>query len=73
MFKIEKNIPAPPAREPRQTYSWDDLEVGWSFVVPNRSKSHMRRVADYHEAKRGWKIQVGDCPHGEGVRVWRMA
>ena len=74
MIEIDKAIPLPKLRArrgARQLYPWDGMEVGDSFAVAGITRNAMRATANYHEAKRGWTIQIEN--EGDGVRVFRMA
>ena len=69
MFKLDSGVAPPRAFR----YPWNDMAIGDSFSVPDRTKNQMRSAASAITSARGWKFLVDDCPKGEGVRVWRMA
>lgn len=65
---VEKNIPLPATR---QTYPWDDLSVGDSFFVANRSLKTLRSLAFQYRRRTGMDKKFIAREEDGGVRVWR--
>ena len=67
LIKIDKNIPLP---KPRIKYPWDEMEIGDSIFIPNKTTQTFRQA--YAASKRyGKAFCQRNTTHG--VRVWRIA
>jgi hypothetical protein len=65
-FRIEKNIPVPPARG-NPIYPWKHMDIGDSFLVEKANATNL-----HYAAKRsGIKIRIRKTDFG--IRVWRVA
>lgn len=79
-YKIEKNIPLPPAetlKAKQNSYPFKYMEVGDSFLVDtNYSRIRMQK---YSNAARGWakaltsgKWKFAIRKTDDGIRIWRI-
>jgi len=73
-IKIEKNVPMPKRKlgNPRTSrYPWDTMEVGDSFVFPNKVKRTTAMSLSYRTGKiTGKRFAIRSV--NEGIRVWRL-
>ena len=71
-MEIEKGIPFEDGRTASITkYPWARMEVGDSFLVPDRTQKAMGGCARYHAKRLGRKYKAAKVQ--DGVRVWRLA
>jgi hypothetical protein len=72
MYKIEKNIPMPAARQPKQSYPYREMEVGDSFFIEADAK-RVNQIRTFASTKwrpaTGFRFRVSAQPGG--CRVWR--
>jgi len=74
-FKIEKDIPPPPAGRGRKEgkYPLADMEVGDSFYIEGAAEFAVARTSCYGAAKRlNIIIQGNKDKDGDGGRIWRI-
>lgn len=72
MFKIEKKIPLPTRRTVISQYPWADMEVGDSFLVPDKKVKTVYVTVSKANKKYPPKHFISRAVKG-GVRVWRDA
>lgn len=71
MFEIEKNIPIPnPEVGRNRLYPFDDLEIGDSFFVPNKTRHDFS--GPLHQASQRTKFKFSVRSVDGGVRIWRV-
>lgn len=70
-FVIEDGVPLPLSgtRGRPRIYPWDELEIGQSFFVPNKTSSEFTTTGG--QRRRGWKFKIRNVDGG--LRVWRVA
>jgi hypothetical protein len=77
-IKVEAGVPVP-CDSPHQKYPWAAMEVGDSFFAPcspseiRRLRNNLRNGAAQWALRRGGGRRFFARPHGDGVRVWRIA
>lgn len=73
MIKIEKNIPMPSvgARGRQKTYPFDEMEVGDSFYVEDRTTSQISSLAYNWKQRHGSNSKFVVKQEGPGARIWR--
>ena len=76
-FLIESGIPLPPPQRPtgrppgvRNYYSWRDMNIGDSFLVPGGTKDYVGRSARAARDRLGYEFALRYVEGG--VRVWRV-
>lgn len=67
-YQIEKGIAPPPDRA---CYPWDEMEVGDSFLVPDRRPQTVKNAA-VSRAKHDGRRYATKIQPGGGIRVWRI-
>lgn len=71
MIAIDDDIPAPlPVSSGRRLFPWHELEVGQSFLAPNRSTHSVASSATVFGRKLGRKFRTAKVEGG--IRVWRV-
>lgn len=72
MYAVEKGIPIPKPKSggAPSKYPWDQLAVGDSFLVPDKTKKTFSSQLLYRGKRNGCKYIARDVEGG--VRVWRV-
>ncbi len=71
-YKVDKDIPIPPARSTLARYPFADMEPGDTFAVPAEENKKVRLAAHSYGKRHGKAFTIRRQEDGT-VRVWRTA
>lgn len=75
-IKLEKQVPIPPAHEPRTAPSaalLEQMELNDSFTVPKQRHANLNSaVARYRKTHKGRQFVMRTIDAGDAVRCWRI-
>lgn len=78
-FIVEKNVPLPTPRAPRNIYPFAKMEIGDSFLVPilkedmKTKRSRITAAVTNGQKGTGHKFTSRYLEAEGGIRVWRFA
>lgn len=76
IISIDSGIPLPTRKGRGLSYPFDDLDIGDSFFVPNRSSSDIQACKALAKQRRpgtDYTTRTAVVDGTSGIRVWRTA
>jgi hypothetical protein len=72
MYTVQANIPKPTVRKarPRRKYPLEEMQVGDSFFVPDRSKNNLMTFMSTEGTRLGRKFSTRLCWRKQSLEGW---